>query len=71
MSPIQVVLVIVGAAVVVGAFLLALRYRRDGGVKMFSGRWYAVVLMSSVGTALVVVPTMHAWVLPALRMAQL
>lgn len=69
MPPIDAVFIVIGGALFLTGLVLALRYRRQGGVEVRSRKWYLTVLLTSVSTALVTVAAVHAWVLPALGIA--
>ncbi|WP_341935330.1 hypothetical protein MRBLWO14_000975 [Microbacterium sp. LWO14-1.2] len=66
MSPIYVVILIIGGALFLAGVVLALRFRRQGGVKVRSRKWYLTVILASLGASLMSIPAVHAWLLPVL-----
>lgn len=66
MPPIHVAFIVIGTALLLTGISLAVKYRRDGGVEIYSRKWYVTVILASAGAALATVPAVHVWVLPAL-----
>lgn len=56
MLTLTIVCLCVGAALILAAVLLALRYRRRGGAKINSRAFFVVIMLSSMGTAIMVGP---------------